>query len=282
MLTIRDYPFKIFKDFNIDRIPYQARMKIRKQVDRLWRMWWPLVAASLLLGVGPLLSGCQGESGPNQSVLMRVGDRAVTVDEYKRELNIYRTATGSNLEGDGDADRETQIRFVRQMADQLVLLAHARAIGIHVTDRELEIALEEIRRDYPDDVFEQLLLENAITLDEWKASLRTRLVIERVIRKELEEHIRINEEDMAQFMARLNNDLQAMEDASETQAPPTPSDKTIVNQLRRSKTENAYAAWMADLKNRYPIEINQTVLNEIIPASGGTTKASAADTRSQP
>ena len=257
-------------------------MKIRKQVDEVSKMRWPLVLASLLLGVGTLLWSCQGENVPNQSVLMRVGDRVVTVDAYKRELNIYRTATGSNLEEGEDADRETQIRFVRQMADQLVLLEHARAIGIDVTDRELETALEEIRRDYPDDVFEQLLLENAITLDEWKASLRTRLVIERVIRQELEEHIRINEEDMAQFMARFNNDLQAIEDESETRTPATPSDKTIVNQLRRSKTENAYAAWMADLKNRYPIEINQTVLNEVIPAAADTTKASAADTRSQP
>lgn len=256
-------------------------MKIRKYVYRVsWLRPW--VAGGLLLGLCTLLPACQGENMPNRSVLMRIGDRVVTVAEYERDLNIYRTATGISSEADGEADRETQIRFVRQMADQLVLLEHARAIGIEVTDRELERALEEIRRDYPDDVFEQLLLENAITLDEWKASLRTRLIIDRVIRQELEEHIRISEEDMAAFMARFTHDLQATEADPEGADSTTPSDKTIVNQLRRSKTENAYAEWMADLKQRYPIEINQTVLDEVLPAAAGTTKASAADARSQP
>ncbi|MGD8242636.1 MAG: SurA N-terminal domain-containing protein [Desulfobacterales bacterium] len=281
MLTIIDYPFRIFHNFNLGRNLQQMPMKIRKNVYRLSRLR-PWVAGGLLLGLCALLSGCQAENTPNRSVLMRIGDRVVTVDEYKRELNIYRTATGISSEEDGEADRETQIRFVRQMADQLVLLEHARAIGVDVTDRELEIALKEIRRDYPDDVFEQLLLENAITLEEWKASLRTRLVIDRVIRQELEEHIRISEEDMAAFMARFNQDRQATEIDPEAAESPAPSDKTIVNQLRRSKTENAYAAWMTDLKQRYPIEINQTVLNEVIPAAADTAKASAADDRRQP
>ncbi len=281
MLTIPDYPFRIFNNFNLGRTPQQTPMKIRKYGNRVSR-WRPWVAGVLLLGLSALLSGCQAENTPNRSVLMRIGDRVVTVDEYKRELNIYRTATGISLEDDGEADRETQIRFVRQMADQLVLLEHARAIGVDVTDQELERALKEIRRDYPDDVFEQLLLENAITLEEWKASLRTRLIIDRVIRRELEEHVRISEEDMAAFMARFNQDRQATEVDPEAEENAAPSDKTIVNQLRRSKSEDAYAKWMADLKQRYPIEINQTVLNEVIPAATGTTEASAADARRQP
>ena len=281
MLTIHDYPFRIFKNFYIARNRHQAPMKIRQHVYRVSRMrsW---VVGVLLVGWCALLPGCQGENPSNRSVLMRIGDRVVTVDEYKRDLNIYRTATGISAEENGEADRETQIRFVRQMADQLVLLEHARAIGIEVTDRELARALEEIQRDYPDDVFEQLLLENAITLDEWKASLRTRLIIDRVIRRELEEHIRISEEDMAAFMARLNHDAQTTEVEPQAAESETPSDKTIVNQLRRSKTEKAYAEWMADLKQRYPIEINQTVLNEIMPAATGTTKASASDARNRP
>ncbi len=281
MLTIRDYPFRIFKDFNVARNWHQASMKIGKHDYRVSRMRLWIVGV-LLLGWCALLPGCPAENTSNRSVLMRIGDRVVTVDEYKRDLNIYRTATGISAEENGEADRETQIRFVQQMADQLVLLEHARAIGIEVTDRELERALEEIRRDYPDDVFEQLLLENAITLDEWKASLRTRLIIDRVIRQELEDHIRISEEDMAAFMARLNHDAQATEVAPEAAESETPSDKTIVDQLRRSKTEKAYAEWMADLKQRYPVEINQTVLNEIMPAATGTTKASARDARNQP
>ncbi|MBL0714196.1 MAG: SurA N-terminal domain-containing protein [Desulfosarcina sp.] len=176
-------------------------MKTLKFVHRVSTIRWHLFVAGLVLVLSPLMPGCQRDNLPNASILMRIGDRVVTVDGFKRDLNIYRTATGTDSDEDANVERELQIRFVRQMADQLVLLEHARAIGIDVTDRDLEIALEEIRRDYPDDVFEQLLLENAITLTEWKASLRTRLIIDRVIQQELEERIRISEEDMARFLA---------------------------------------------------------------------------------
>ncbi len=213
-----------------------------------------------------LLQGCGEEQTAHNPVLMQTANRIVTVAAYRQELNIYRTATGFYPDDDA-ADREMQVRFVSQMADQLVLLEHARALEIEVSDRDLEEALADIQRDYPDDVFEQLLLENAITLEEWKASLRTRLTIERVIRQELENEVRISEEDMAQFMTQMQNTRQADETGRPAAADRTPSDKAIVNRLRRSKTETAFGAWMAGLKKNYPVEINQAVLAEVLAAS---------------
>ncbi len=223
-----------------------------------------VVLSGLLLGVSLLIQGCQGENAPPPSILMRIGERVVTVDDYRRDFNFHRTATGASPDADVAVDRDMQIHFVQQMADQLVLLEHAQTLGIVVSDRELNQALEVIQRDYPDDVFEQLLLENAITLEEWKSSLRTRLIIERVIQQELEDKIRISEQDMAQFMAQLHQVPQESVPGLEADAVPPPSDTAIVNQLRRSKTETAYAEWMAALKTRYPVEINQAVLNEVL------------------
>jgi FKBP-type peptidyl-prolyl cis-trans isomerase (trigger factor) len=173
------------------------------------------------------------------------------------------------LDEDEAANRELKIRFVGQLVDQLVLLEHARTLGIDVTDQELTKALEAIQQDYPDDVFEQLLLENAITLEEWKASLRNRLIIERVIRQE--GSIRISEEDVARFMAQLDRKRRENAADRETAADqPPPSDESIVDQLRRSKTEVAYAEWIAGLKQKYPVEINQDVLSQVLaaPAAG--------------
>ena len=224
--------------------------------------------AILLLWFGLVLQGCQQQTAPSALVLMKTGERAITVDEYRRDLNIYRMATGANADDDPAAEREIQLRFTQQLLDQLVLLEHARAMGIVISDRELDEEVQALQRDYPDDVFEQLLLENAVTLEEWKASLRIRLTIERLIQQELEAHSRISEEDVAQFMTRLRRN------GSENDADPesdsaAPSDKAIVDQLRRSKMENAYAEWIADLKRKYPVEINQKALNELYADTAG-------------
>lgn len=253
-------------------------MNTLRFVDSVWTARWRFVISGLLLGGILFTAGCQREDNLKSSVLMQIGDRTVTVDEYRRDFNLYRTTTGGGHGEDAVADRETQIRFVRQLVDQLVLLEHARAIGISVTDQELTSALEAIQQDYPDDVFEQLLLENAITLQEWKASLRNRLIIERVVRQELEEDIRIREEDMAQFMAQLRDDRRTAGTDNESDAFQTPpSDESIVDQLRRSKTEVAFAEWIAGLKKQYPVEINQAVLTEVLSATADGGEASDGD-----
>ena len=193
--------------------------------------------AILLLWFGLVLQGCQQQPAPSALVLMQTDERAITVDEYRRDLNIYRMATGADADDDPAAEREIQLRFTQQLLDQLVLLEHARAMGIVISDRELDEEVRALQRDYPDDVFEQLLLENAVTLEEWKASLRIRLTIERLIQQELEAHSRISEEDVTQFMTRLRRNGPE-NDADPESDSAAPSDKAIIDQLRRSKMES--------------------------------------------
>ena len=50
----------------------------------------------------------------------------------------------------------------------------------------------------------------------------------------------------------------------------------IIQQLRRQKTEQAFAPWMENLKARYPVKIDQAVVKQIIadnvvPESDGDT-----------
>ena len=52
-----------------------------------------------------------------------------------------------------------------------------------------------------------------------------------------------------------------------------------MRQLRRSKTEIAYAEWMAGLKAKYPVEIDQTVLTELLAETTDAGKASAGQDR---
>jgi hypothetical protein len=223
-------------------------------------------------------TACHREDDLSSMVLMRIGDRIVTVDEYQRDFKLYRTAADVYPDEDAAVNRDLQIRFVGQLVDQLVLLEHARTLAIDVSDRELATAFEAIQSDYPDDVFEQLLLENAITVEQWKASLRNRLIIERVIRQELEENVRIGEEDMAQFMAQLHQDRSkdAPGQTVDTEQP-APTDESIVDQLRRSKTEVAYTEWMAALKKKYPVEINQNILNEVLAPEGDAAQSAGRD-----
>ena len=88
------------------------------------------------------------------------------------------------------------------------------------------------------------------------------------------------EEDMARFMSQLQDNRQQAEAGSESE-PATPSDEAIVDQLRRSKTETAYAEWVADLKKKYPVDINQAVLSEVLAESADAGQRAANDARQE-
>lgn len=222
--------------------------------------------------------GCQSEYNiPDDAVLMTVGQQELRQDEFERAYRVYRSAHGAGLEEDPAVERASKLRFIHQLADQLVLLEYANDIGLEISDEALDRAVEDIREDYPDDLFEQMLLENAINFEDWKKALRVRYVIDQLVRQELALNVQITEEDIASYYQNH---------ASEQPAPQSmvagegadQVDQMIVQQIRRQKTEQAYAPWMENLKAKYPVTIDQAVVKQILadndaPESDGNRHA---------
>jgi hypothetical protein len=135
----------------------------------------------------------------------------------------------------------------------MILLERAAEIGISVTDIELEKAVAAIKSDYPPGEFEETLLEFAVSYDTWESRLKTRLTMEKVIEKELENRITITPEDIAEY---YKNNFQGKNSESESTPASGDINEIIVKQLRREKAEESYKPWIEELKAKYEIEIN--------------------------
>lgn len=244
--------------------------------DRVWgamRRYLIAIPLALLLMCS---YGCQPEySVEGDAVLMTVGQQELRQDEFQRAYRVYRSAHGAGLEEDPAVERASKLRFIHQLADQLVLLEYANDIGLEISEEVLNQAVEDIRGDYPDDLFQQMLLENAINFEDWKKALRVRYIIDQLVRQELALNVQITEEDIADYYQNHTSEQPASqstlagEDADQV-------DQMIIQQLRRQKTEQAFAPWMENLKARYPVKIDQAVVKQIIadnvvPESDGDT-----------
>jgi hypothetical protein len=219
-----------------------------------------LLIAFLLIGS----YGCQSESGvEGDSVLMTVGQRELRQDEFQRAYRVYRSAHGAGLEEEPAVERASKLRFIHQLADQLVLLEYAHDIGLEISADALNQVVEGIRGDYPDDHFEQMLLENAINFEDWKEALRVRYVIDQLVRQELALNVQITEEDIASYYQKHASEQPAPQSTVEG-AGTDQVDQMLIQQLRRQKTEEAYAPWMENLKIKYPVKIDQEVVKQII------------------
>ncbi len=207
------------------------------------------------------LSGCeQKASDYGNEVLLRVGDRVVTVLDFKEAFEISKTAYAHNIRQQAEELREAQIRLLNQLIIEMVLLERAQELEISVSDDELQKAVSEIKSDYPEGEFEQTLIESAVSYDSWRGQLKTRLTIEKVIDAELKNRITISAEDIAQHYKKNYQDQGIEPDSGQSSQD---INEAIVMQLRREKAEQAYNAWVEDLKAKYVIEINSEQWDEI-------------------
>lgn len=208
-----------------------------------------------------LSTGCeQKASDYGNEVLLRVGDRVVTVLDFKEAFEISKTAYAHNIRQQAEDLREAQIRLLNQLIIEMVILERAQELEISVSDDELQKAVSEIKSDYPEGEFEQTLIESAVSYDSWRGQLKTRLTIEKVIDAELKNRITISAEDIAQHYKKNYQDQEVEPDSGQSSQD---INEAIVMQLRREKAEQAYNAWVEDLKAKYVIEINSEQWDEI-------------------
>jgi len=202
-----------------------------------------------------LLSACgQKDSDLGKEVLVRVGDRVVTVLDFKNAFEIAKIAYDNNLDEQPEDLRKAQIRQLNQLTVEMILLERAQELEISITETELEKAVLEIKSDYPEGEFEKTLLEFAVSYESWRDRLRTRLIIEKVIEEELKNRITITAEDISEYYQKNYQDREAESEAVQKSED---INEVIVKQLRRQKAEETYNSWIEGLKEQYTIEINR-------------------------
>jgi hypothetical protein len=210
--------------------------------------------------------GCSGySSGNGDEYLIRIGDRVVTVADFSRAYEIVKTAYPQSSMQNPEDVKDTQLRLLNQMTEEMILQERASELGISVSDEELEKAVDKIKSDYPDDVFEETLLENAVSYKSWENGLKTRLLMEKLVDQELKDEIVITADEIASFYREVYGD-----DPSQTGAIQNSGDmeEIIVKQLRRKKIELAYKTWMDNLRKQYPVEINRKQWEKILNSMG--------------
>jgi hypothetical protein len=199
-------------------------------------------------------SGCEPkEAGTENEVLLRVGDRVLTVLEFNKAFEIAETAYPHHIPQQSDELRKAKARLLNQLTVEMVCLERAEELEITVADSELQKVVTGIKSDYPEGEFEKTLLEAAVTYESWESRLKTRLIMEKVIEQDLENPLTITPEDIADY---YKENYKGAEMNSNSGEAPNEISEVIVNQLRREKAEEAYLAWIKDLKNKYTIAIN--------------------------
>ena len=200
-------------------------------------------------------SGCSNsEQKRSQEYFIKVGGRGITVSDFNTAFEIAKAAYSYNTVRQPGTLREARLRLIGQMVEEMLVLERAKELGIEITKMEVEQAAENIKGDYPDTVFQQMLIEYAVPCRTWEKRLETRLLMEKVIAEELGDQIEITPDDMAKYSKERSKDDGI---TSEIEEGSKETDEIIIKNLRRKKMEKAYSSWIEKLIKIYPVEINK-------------------------
>lgn len=138
------------------------------------------VVCSLLLA----LCAC-GEEEPQPGVVATINGRPITLERLEEAHDVQ-----SLEEGDYSTPSvgHLQNEYGRALADLMVqelVAAELERRGLSVTQGDVHQAEMELRRDFPDDAFEQLMAEEYLDLNFWREQLKARLAWERFLNRVL-------------------------------------------------------------------------------------------------
>jgi len=219
---------------------------------------WTCRRIAILLGISMIFFSHCSRPTQDDEYLIRVGSSTVTVSEFKHAVDASADEIfPGEQEVSAAARDDLRIRVLNQLTEEMVISERGKELGIGVAGEELEQAVAEIKADYPDDTFEKTLLENAVSFQAWKKKLATRLLINKVIEKELVDKVEITSKDLADyFQVHYPEGVPEGEDADEI-------NQRIVRHLRHQKAEEMYKTWIENLRKSYPVDIDQQRWNRL-------------------
>ncbi len=231
----------------------------------MYRLSWVLA-----LLVAASVWGCTEDGKVKSSgVLLSCGQQEVTVDDYRQLFEmVVAEDFPPGKQPDRQLLRQIHLRLLQQLNDELVIKAYAADAGITIGDKELEQAVAKIKEDYPPGEFERVLLENAVSFKQWKERLKTRLLMEKVIARQLEAQVEITPKDVAEYY-RTYLKGRRPESGKDGAGNGAKVDQRVIRHLRRQKAEAVYKQWLEHIHKRYPVKVDEKVWQRLIEEMNG-------------
>jgi hypothetical protein len=224
---------------------------IRKGIYMVKNWSFTLLFFIIFLMFSGIFSSCSKEKVDTE-FLIRVRNVQVTLFEFQQAMESAKEeAFPGELNIDPEALNHLRVQVLNQLTEELIIIKRGKDLGLTISEDELNQAVEAIKSDYPDDTFEETLLEGAVSFEAWKDKLATRLLVEKVIQRDLIDQVQLTPDDITAYYQSLPEDQRDKETTTEE------TNEKMVIRLRRIKAEESYKEWMETLQQQYPVEVNR-------------------------
>ena len=208
------------------------------------------------------LPGCR-DSASMPGIIASVNGQGISYREVEaRRIDRF---SGHSPEGKNwsEAALQAQYRYVvNQIIEELVICQYMESKKLFLEPGLLDAEEKRIRDDYPENSFEQMLVEEGVSLNDWREGLRRRLVIRQFLTQVLRPEITITADEVQQYFTEHSSDFIIPEQWHFMQI--VGPDKKTVENARNSfiATRNATAVQKEFLVSIHDIRMGEDRLPE--------------------
>jgi len=203
------------------------------------------------------LSGCDTlKQSDQEKYLLKSGNLKVFSHDFERMYENEKSMIEYDDYKDSKLQKYLKLRALKQLKEELVLRNIALEKNIEISDGELQEKIDDVKSDYPDDSFEQMLVDQVISYNNWVTDLKTRMLIDKVVTLELENNIPVDPLELSAFYKKLKSngiDLSGQD-----------KDNELIKRYRKSIAEKKYSEWIEIYQEKYVVEVNSDIWDVIL------------------
>lgn len=125
-----------------------------------------------------ILFACNVFNRTDKDPVITIGDRMIIGEQLREEIQEM-------IHEMGITEHEVKAHMrpiINTIVERALIMRYGEEEGITFSDHELDSAIGDIRRDYPEDVFREVLLKKYIDPDEWKEEVREELLLKKIVK----------------------------------------------------------------------------------------------------
>lgn len=162
---------------------------------RMRRLGAWVALLSLLTG---LLAGCSSETD-DVGVVARVNGRPIYLSQLEYRHDLMRMDASGSYVPSVEVVREEYGHLLTDLIVMELIFEELDARGLEVTDEELDAEEARVRADYPDDTFDQVLIEEYIDLAAWREQIKYRLARQKFFQHVLRPQVAVDYTEAEQY-----------------------------------------------------------------------------------
>jgi hypothetical protein len=147
--------------------------------------------APVLVLLSAFLAACSGGQ-EEQGVVARVNGSPIYLRELESKYDLMLLNQSSMETPSVEKLKEDHGLLLSDLIVRELVRQELAESGLEVTREELEAAEKQVRSDYPEGAFEEVLVEEYIDLESWRKQLRSRLVMEKFFAEVLRPRITLD------------------------------------------------------------------------------------------